>query len=76
MCSELKSMARMSNEEKTDPGLIAQAKNWTKDANTKADPVADSLLERIKSSPWSIAIIGVTHTAAFCAGLWAAWPRK
>ena len=66
----------MSDADKTDPGLLKKAANWTKEANEAADPRADKLLDAIKSSPWTIAIAGATHVACFLLGLWAAWPRK
>ena len=59
----------MSNEDRTDPGLLEKAKNWTKDA----DAPTDRLLGRIQGSEWSAAIVALIVLAIIGAGMWAAW---
>ena len=53
----------MTDEDKTDP-------NW-RSYYASAEARADRLLEPIKASPWTAAILAASHVAAFVAGWWA-----
>jgi hypothetical protein len=58
----------MSNEEKTQPGIKAKAK----DAAKRADPWADRALYAIQGSEYSAVIIVVIVLALIGFGLWIA----
>lgn len=63
----------MANEDQTDPGLLAKAANWTKEANAAADPRVDSLLERIKKSDYTPLVVTLIVVAAVLVGVWMMW---